>query len=198
MVCSNLWVKSIFFPSRWRHVDHSFPFFVSSEQDDEETPWSAEIDKKLLCPKELIHKNWWFSGQQNCDARPQKQSEQSLFNPRAFLLRTVFGRVYGVWVMWAAYLSNTQLLLQFPAKSDICWYVCGFLISRHPHVKDIFYEIYIYISRINMVVSLNILVSKPAFSMVMCCFISRSRGDESWVETECRYIYIYIKKMKLT
>jgi len=33
-----------------------FPFFVSSEQDDEETPWSAEIDKKLLCPKELIHK----------------------------------------------------------------------------------------------------------------------------------------------
>lgn len=56
MVCSNLWVESIFFPSRWRHVDHSVLFFVSSEQDDEETPWSAEIDKKLLCPKELIHK----------------------------------------------------------------------------------------------------------------------------------------------
>ena len=39
-----------------------------------------------------------------------------------------------------------------------------------------------------MVVCLNILVSKHAFSMVMCCWISGSRGDESWVETECRYV----------
>lgn len=91
--------QSLSHPDEGTWTTPSF-FFVSSEQDDEETPWSAEIDKKLLCPKELIHKTKTliFHGNENWDAGPQTRTEQSLFNPNLFCCELlVFGE--GVWSM---------------------------------------------------------------------------------------------------
>lgn len=143
--------------------------------------------QKVTLPKgaDPQNKNWWFAGQQNWDAGPQKQTEQSLFNPRAFCCELFLGgcmeyewcgrHILVIHSFYCNFLQNQASVGMFVDS----WFP-DILMS-----KTDFMNIY---SQNYTVVCLNILVSKHAFSMVMCCWISGSRGDESWVETECRYI----------
>ena len=74
------------------------PFFVSSEQDDEETPWSAEIDKKLLCPKELIHKTKTdgLQGNKTGTQGPKSKLNNLYLTPELFAANCFWE---GVWSM---------------------------------------------------------------------------------------------------